>query len=53
MAIRDQMVFSRSIAQWAELTNKSVLECWVDLWEETMLKLHLILCGVEFLDQPL
>lgn len=43
MAIGDQVVFSRTIAQWARLTNKPILECWIYLWEETLLKLYLIM----------
>lgn len=56
MAIGDQIAFSCTIYQWARLTNQCVRQCWISLWEETMLKLYLIMCGVtdlEFLDQPL
>lgn len=55
MAIGDQIVFSRTIAEWASLTIKSVQERWTDLWEDNA-KLYLLLCGgkdLAFLDQPL
>lgn len=56
MPIGDQYVFSRTISEWAVRAHKSTQELWVELWEETMLKCYLIVCGVtdlEFLDQPL
>lgn len=56
MAIEDQMIFTRTILQWASLTNQNAQQLWIDLWEETVLKLYLIMSSVtnlEFLDQPL